>query len=113
MSEVLIVMDRAAADADREAVLRVARVTQSISNRVFEAEVSDDALTKLQSMAGVARVVTGAEPAQNMPQLEDAESLFVQAWLNRRGQVKQRLGEGLDWDTPPMLPPDPPYNPKR
>ncbi len=113
MAEVLIVMDRAAADADREAVLRLARVKQSIANRVFEAEVSDEALAKLQSMAGVARVITGGDPAQNVPQLDDAESLFVQAWLSRRGQVKQRIGEGLDWDTPHMLPPDPPPNAKR
>lgn len=112
MPEVLIVMDRAPATTDREAVLRVARVTQSISNRVFEAEVGGDALAKLQSMSGVARVFTGAEPAQSLPQLDDAESLFVQAWLSRQGQVKQRRGEGLDWDTPPMLPPDPPHNAK-
>ena len=108
MPEVLIVMDRAAADADRESVLRVARVTQSISNRVFEADVSDDALAKLQSMPGIVRVLTGAEPAENVPHLDDAESLFVNAWLSRQGQVKHRPGDGLDWDTPPMLPPDAP-----
>ena len=45
--------------------------------------------------------------ARNLPQLNDAESLFAQAWLSRQGQVKQRRGDGLDWDTPPMLPPDP------
>lgn len=108
MPEVLIVMDPAAAEADRETVFRVARVKQSISNRVFEAEVSDDALAKLKSMGGIARVLTGAEPAQNVPQLDDVESLFVNAWLSRQGQVKHRVGEGLDWDTPPMLPPDKP-----
>ena len=113
MPEVLIVMEGGAAPADREAVLRVARVTQSISNRVFEAEVSGDALSKLQSMSGIARVFTGAEPTQSLPQLDDAESLFVHAWLSRQGQVKQRRGDGLDWDTPPMLPPDPPHNAKR
>ena len=110
MPEVLIVMDRAAAPAEREAVLSAGRVKQSISNRVFEAEVSDDALAKLQSMAGVAKVVTGREAG--LPPLDDAESLFVQAWISRRGQVKERFGEGLDWDAPGMIPPDPPNNAK-
>jgi len=115
MSEVLIVLEPSVAKADREAVIRVAPVTQSISNRVFQADVNDDVLANLRSMAGIARVVTGAgaEPTRNLPQLDDAESLFVQAWLSRRGQVKQRRGDGLDWDTPPMLPPDPPPDAKR
>lgn len=112
MSEVLIVLDDSITDTDREAVLRVAPVTQSISERVFLASVEDAALANLRSMAGIAKVVAGAEPARSLPQLEDGESLFVQAWLSKRGQVKQRRGEGLDWDTPPMLPPDPPRDPK-
>lgn len=108
MPEVLIVLDPSITKADREAAFRVAPVTQSISNRVFLAAVNDAALAHLRSMAGIARVVTGAEPTQGLPQLDYEESLFVQAWLSRHGQVKQRRGEGLDWDTPPMLPPDPP-----
>jgi hypothetical protein len=111
--EVLIILDPFFTKTDREAVLRVAPVTQSISNRVFLAAVSDAVLANLRSMAGIARVVTGSEPTQSLPTLDDAESLFVQAWLSKYGQVKQRRGEGLDWDTPPMLPPDPPPDSKR
>lgn len=107
MSEVLLILQPSITKANREAVLRAAPATQSISNRVFLAAASDAALANLRSMAGIARVLTGAEPTQSLPQLDDAESLFVQAWLSTRGQVKQRRGEGLDWDTPPMLPPDP------
>ena len=113
MSEVLIILDRSTPKADLDNVLGVAPVTQSISNRVYLADLNDAALANVRSMSGVARVVTGAEPAQNLPPLDDTESLFVQAWLSRRGQIKQRPGEGLDWDTPPMLPPDPPPDPKR
>jgi hypothetical protein len=107
MIEVLLILQLSITKTDRDAILRVAPATQSISNRVFLADASDAALSNLRSMAGIARVLTGAEPAQNLPQLEDDESLFIQAWLSTRGQVKQRRGEGLDWDTPPMLPPDP------
>ena len=107
MPEVLVILQSSITQADREAVIRAAPATQSISNRVFLAAASDAALAGLRSMAGIARVLSGAEPAQSLPQLDDAESLFVQAWLSSRGQIKQRRGEGLDWDTPPMLPPDP------
>lgn len=107
MSEVLLILDPSITKAKREAILRAAPVRQSISNRVFLATVSEAAFTNLRSMAGIAKVLTGAETAQNLPQLDAAESLFVQAWLSTRGQIKQRPGEGLDWDTPPMLPPDP------
>ena len=85
----------------------VRRPPRNRFNRVFLAAASDTALANLRSMAGIASVLTGAEPAQSLPQLDDAESLFVQAWLSSRRQGKQRRGEGLDWDTPPMLPPDP------
>jgi hypothetical protein len=107
MSEVMVILQSPITNADHEAVMRAAPATQSISSRVFLANVSDAALARLRSMAGIARVLTATEPAQNLPQLDDAETLFVQAWLSTRGQVKQRRGEGQDWDTPPMLPPDP------
>lgn len=113
MPEVLIILDPSITNADREAVRGIAPVTQSISNRVLLSDVNDAALASLRSMAGVVRVVTSAEPAPSLPPLDDAESLFVEAWISKRGQVKQRPGEGLDWDTPPMLPPDPPPDLKR
>jgi hypothetical protein len=107
MPEVLVILEPSIAAADREAVKRVAPATQAMSNRVFLATPSDEAVTRLQSMTGVAAVLTGAEPPRGQPQLDDAEMLFVQAWVSKRGQVKQRRGEGRDWDTPPMVPPDP------
>jgi hypothetical protein len=107
MAEVLVILEPSINEAAREAVTRAAVPTQSISNRVFTAIVDDTALPRLRSMPGVANVLSSAQHAQNLPQLNDAESLFAQAWLSRQGQAKQRRGEGLDWDTPPMLPPDP------
>jgi hypothetical protein len=86
--------------------MRSAPPTQSISPRVFLSRVSDATVARLRSMAGIAIVLTASESAQNLPELDDAETLFVQGWLSKRAQVKQRRGEGQDWDTPPMLPPD-------
>jgi hypothetical protein len=37
--------------------------------------------------------------------LSEAEDLFARGWLARQGAKEQRIGEGLDWDTPPMTPP--------
>jgi hypothetical protein len=107
MYEILIILHLSITDADREAVMRVAQPTQSISNRVFLAAADTSALTHLRSMHGVARVLTGVEPAvQQSNQLDDTEALFVEAWMSRLGQVKTRRGDNLDWDTPPMQPPD-------
>lgn len=108
MAEVLIILLLSITPADREAILGVATPTQVISDRVFLATPNPTALPQLQAMSGSAIVLTGEEPAPSLPSLDDAELLFVQAWLSKHGQVKQRLGEGLDWDTPPMIPPDPP-----
>ena len=106
MSDFLVVLDSSITKADREAVQRIAPATQSISNRVFLSAGGDAVAAGLRSMSGVAMVLTGAEPGPAMPQLDDSERLFVQAWLSTRGQVKHRRGDGMDWDTPPMLPPD-------
>lgn len=107
MLEVLLVLQSSITQADRQVVVRMAPATQSISHRVFVTTVGDDVLERLRSMAGVAAVLTGIEPGQTLPAMDESEALFVRAWLSSRGQAKVRPGDGLDWDTPPMLPPDP------
>lgn len=106
MSDFLVVLDSSITNADREAVQRVAPAAQSVSNRVFLSAGSDATAASVRSMNGVSVVLTGTEPAPPNLRLDDAETLFLQAWLSTRGKVKQRRGDGMDWDTPPMLPPD-------
>ncbi len=103
--EVLVILSTSVPSAQREAVLRDAPPTQSISNRVFLATVSEAAIGALRASAGVERVLSGAA-AVDLPALDEAESLFVAGWLLRHGEPKRRRGDGLDWDTPPMQPPD-------
>ena len=105
MQDVLLILHPQVSPADRAAIDRAARATQTISNRVFVAAVAAGPEV-LRAMPGVARVVTGGEAVETLPPLDEAESLFVRGWLSARGPAKQRHGEGLDWDTPPMLPPD-------
>jgi hypothetical protein len=107
MYEVLVILQLSITAADREAVMRVTSPTQSISNRVFVAEADPSAISRIRSMRGVASVLTNAEPAvQQSHRLDDTETLFVEAWMSRLGKEKKRPGDNLDWDTPPMQPPD-------
>jgi hypothetical protein len=106
MCELLIILHLWILPADREVVMRAAPATQMVSSRVFLANLHPDAVAQIRSMPGVAAVLTGAEQNPRLPPLDEAETLFVRAWISRQGVVKQRIGEGLDWDTPPMQPPD-------
>ena len=113
MAEVLIILRSSASADERTAIARVAPVRQSISDRVFVAEIAGTGLDDLRATAGIDRVMTGGEPDDALPEMTDAEDLFVRGWLLSRRAVKSRPGEGLDWDTPPMRPPDLPPERKR
>jgi hypothetical protein len=106
MAEALIVLQPSIAAASREALARLAPATQSISDRVFLTTAAEAVLDRLRGMDGVADVLTGPAPTTHLPDMDEAEALFVRAWLSTRGIAKMRRGEGLAWDTPPMLPPD-------
>jgi hypothetical protein len=108
-SEILVILSPHVTAADREGVVRLAPPTQSISERVFIAQAGDVVAAQLRALPGVHQVFTGGEGAGTLPPLSDSEALFAQAWMSSKAQKKQRLGEGLDWDTPPMTPPDPKF----
>lgn len=63
---------------------------------------------EMRSFPEVESVLTGpADPVSNS--LSESERLFVKAWQARQQSVgKRRRGEGLAWDAPGFLPPDPP-----
>jgi hypothetical protein len=63
---------------------------------------------RLTGLPEVEAVMTG--PADAIPgSLTDSERLFVSAWQTRQQvAAKNRPGEGLAWDAPGFLPPDPP-----
>lgn len=107
MRDVMVILDATIAAADRDRVTRLASPTQAISPRVFLARVDEASVPSLRAMPGVAHLLTGAEQPPRLAGLDPSESLFVDAWLSSYGQVKQRTGDGLNWDTPPRLPPDP------
>ena len=113
MAEALIILRSSVSADERAAIARVAPVRQSISDRVFVAEIAGTGLDDLRATGAIDRVRTGGEPDEALPEMTDAEDLFVRGWLLSRRAVKSRPGEGLDWDTPGMLPPDLPPERKR
>jgi hypothetical protein len=106
MKNVLLILHPQMPDAAREAITRVAPAVQTVSARVFVARPTA-AIEALRAMPGVVRVLSGGEPPASLPQLDAAERLFAEAWLTSQATAKQRRGDGLDWDTPGMVPPDP------
>jgi len=106
MSEVLVILSPRATPEDRKQIARLAAPTQSISERVYVAQSNPGVLAQLRSAPGIALVLTGSEGVGGLPSLSEEEALFVRAWIAGRQPKKQRIGEGLDWDTPPMTPPD-------
>lgn len=86
------------------------RVHHSASPRVVVVECLQSELAELRSIPGVTVVTGGDSPPEVMDSLNDSEALFVAAWLSRikEGPSKRRLSEGLSWDAPGFVPPDPP-----
>jgi hypothetical protein len=107
MPEALLILQSSLSANERAAIARVAPAKQAISDRVFVADVAGTGLDALRATPGIAQVVTGGEPVDALPEMTDTERLFVSAWLSSRGEKKSRRGDGLDWDTPGMVPPDP------
>ena len=86
------------------------RVTQSASPRVVVIEAGPGEAGRLRAIPGVKVVTAGELPSEGMEGLDDGEALFVEAWVSRINELplKQRPGEGLPWDAPGFIPPDPP-----
>lgn len=105
-SEILVI-----ADPDTLAgpvVLASGTVLHTVSDRIVTVRLYPDAsLDDVHSEPAVRWA--GTDPPDTvLADLDPAERLFVDAWLRRRTEKPARPGEGLDWDTPGRLPPDPP-----
>lgn len=76
--------------------------------RLAVAEMDDGEAEALRRLPGTLEVISG--PEEPLPaSLSESEELFVRGWQQRqRGGKRERPGEGLSWDAPGFLPPDPP-----
>ena len=73
MPEALIILQSSLSADQRAAIARVAPVKQSISDRVFVAD-KRTRLDDLRATPGIARVVTGGEPVDTLPEMTDART---------------------------------------
>ena len=107
MGEALLIVEPALADQVLGGVTRAVTVTQRLPPRLAVVTGDEDDLAALQQVPGVVAVIEGSVPESARAELDPTERLFVDAWLKRQ-QPKVRPGEGLPWDAPGYLPPDPP-----
>jgi hypothetical protein len=106
-SEVLVVLGAATAPDSLAALRRQYQVTSVLPPRlvVLPGGVDINALGRLRGVEAIL-----AQPSDEAPaSLSEPERLFVSAWRARQhADAKTRAGEGLNWDAPGFLPPDPP-----
>jgi len=105
--EVLVVLEPATAPDSLAALRRQYQVTSVLPPRlvVLTAGADTEALGRLRGVEAILAPASDDEPAS----LTESERLFVSAWRARQhADTKTRTGEGLAWDAPGFLPPDPP-----
>lgn len=105
--ELLVVLAPGAGQTSRDAVAVIAPVLHSASDQVFAVRGDAAQVARVRQVPGVSLVLVGHESENVLRNLSPTEELFAKAWLMAR-QPKQRKGEGLPWDAPGHLPPDPP-----
>lgn len=104
--ELLIILEPRLADEALSQLRSVANVTQVLAPRLALVRADPETMARVARIGGVLDVYDDAF-SELPPNLTPSERLFVSAWQARR-QPKTRLGEGLSWDAPGFLPPDPP-----
>ena len=106
LSEFLVILETRSADEALVRLRAVANVTQVLPPRLAIVEAERETAARVARIEGVLGVYDDAVP-EVPPDLTPSERVFVSAWEARR-QPKTRPGEGLSWDAPGFLPPDPP-----
>jgi hypothetical protein len=106
--EFFVILDPGQADSALSQLRAVADVTQVLVPRLALVRADRDAMARAARIEGVLDVRDDAPPELPLD-FTPAERAFVSAWEARR-QPKTRPGEGLSWDAPGFLPPDPPVH---
>ena len=102
--ELLVLADRATF-ADTLRTLRATATVTHVLRPIVIVSGADPAV--LRRFEGVREVVTDDLSAAARHDLEPEARTFVDAW-RRRSAPRDRRGDGLAWDAPGFLPPDPP-----
>jgi hypothetical protein len=104
--EWLVILETRLAGEALAQLRTVSRVTQVLSPRLAIIQADKETKARIVEVEGVFGVYGDTVP--EFPwELSQSEQVFVSAWEERQ-QPKTRPGEGLSWDSPGFLPPDPP-----
>jgi hypothetical protein len=105
-----MVLDEDAVGATLDRLRGTFRVTHVASPRLVVVERTPAAdAAAAQGVDGVVAVSDGELPQTLLDRLGPEDQLFAGAWASRMTDTaKERDGEGLPWDAPGFLPPDPP-----
>lgn len=108
-SEVLLVLSDAAGEQGLDQLSADFRVVSALPPRLVVVKAAESTLVELRRNPVVRFVATDTVGEEILDGLTADERVFATAWeLRRRASPKTRLGEGLPWDAPGFLPPDPP-----
>lgn len=91
----------------RSTLEREYRLLQSGSPRVLVIQRPASNLAPVSRLPGVLTATEKEVPEAILRTLGATERQWISAWFFRKLR-KQRLGEGLSWDSPGFLPPDQP-----
>lgn len=106
--ELLVVLEPGLFDRTLAHLRAIGTVTQLLPPRLALVRAAPDTIARVARIEGVLSV--SDDTLAELPQdFTPSERLFVSAWEARR-HPKTRPGEGLSWDAPDFLPPDPPVN---
>jgi hypothetical protein len=107
--EFLVLLDDSRAESARVDLRAAGRVTQMASPRLLLVTTDRGRSIELQSRSDVVGVFDDVLPAELAARLNEAETLFADAWATRRSaSPKQRIGDGRNWGDEHFEPPDPP-----
>ncbi len=91
-------------DKSRRVLKACSKITQVASPHILLCSGNPDDVDLRKAGVQVIRTRSDADALRGT--ISEAESLFVNAWLERQSQPpKDRPGEGLDWDTAPFKAP--------
>ena len=105
LPELLVILEPGLAQEALTQLRLVTSVTQVLAPRLILVRADRDTMARAKRIRGVLEVYNDA-PLKFPSNLTSSERLFVSAWKARR-RPKTRRGEGLPWDAPGYLPPDP------
>ena len=106
--EALVIVQPGADERTLRRLREVVTVEQAAAPRLAVIRADEEGIRAVQKLRGISGVYLDDVPSAERARLGPTERLFIDAWELRKRPKLHRKGEGLPWDAPGFLPPDPP-----